>query len=119
MSNMIRFQQYVINNAILPSLTSLAGIKSVRKTIKRFFPSYTKLKVSFTGSKLSSRFNINDKTNFDHKHDVIYPGTCPETTYNDNHVGEAKRRIFERVKEHNGRDIKSSACPRKRFQNNW
>ena len=41
----------------------------------------------------------------EHRHDVIYLGTCPETTCNDNYIGEAKRQIFERVKEHNGRDF--------------
>ena len=43
----------------------------------------------------------------EHRHDVIYLGTCPETTCNDNYIGEAKRQIFERVKDYNGRDFKS------------
>ena len=34
-------------------------------------------------------------------------GASPETTCNDNYIGEAKRRIFERVKDHNGRDFNS------------
>ena len=55
-------------------------IKSVRKTIKRLLPSNIKVQVSFTGNKLSSCFNIKDKTRYEHRHDVIYPGTCPETT---------------------------------------
>ena len=65
-------------------------IKSVRKTIKRLLPSNIKVQVSFTGNKLSSCFNIKDKTKFEHRHDVIYLGTCPETTCNDNYIGEAK-----------------------------
>ena len=80
-------------------------IKSVRKTIKRLLPS--NIKVSFTGNKLSSCFNIKDKTKFEHRHDVIYLGTCLETTCNDNYIGEAKRQIVERVKDHNGRDFNS------------
>ena len=63
-------------------------IKSVRKTIKRLLPS--NIKVSFTGNKLSSCFNIKDKTKFEHRHDVIYLRTCSETTCNDNYIGEAK-----------------------------
>ena len=82
-------------------------IKSVRKTIKRLLPSNIKVQVSFTGSKLSSCFNIKDKTKFEHRNDVIYLETCPETTCNDNYIGEAKRRLFERVKDHNGRDFNS------------
>ena len=70
-------------------------------------PSNIKLQVSFTGNKLSSSFNIKDKTKFEHRHDVINLGTCPETTCNDNYINEAKRRILDRVKDHNGRDFKS------------
>ena len=81
-------------------------IKSVRKTIKRVLPSNIKVQVSFTGNKLSSCFSIKDKTNFEHRYDVIYLGTDPETICNDNYIGEAKRRIFERVKGQNGRDFK-------------
>ena len=50
-------------------------IKSVRKSAKRLLPSNIKLQVSFTGTKLSSRFNIKEKTKFEYKHDVIYLGT--------------------------------------------
>ena len=60
------------------------------------------MQASFTRNKLSSYFNDKHKTKFEHSHDVVYFGTCPETACNDNYVGEAKRRIFERVKDHNG-----------------
>ena len=82
-------------------------IKWVRKTIKRLLPSNIKVQVCFTGNKLSSSFNIKDKTKFEHRHDVIYLETCPERTSNDYYIGEAKWRIFERAKDHNGRDFKS------------
>ena len=72
-------------------------IKSVRKTIKRVLPSNIKVQVSFTGNKLSSCFSIKDKTNFEHRYDVIYLGTDPETICNDNYIGEAKRRIFDEL----------------------
>ena len=38
---------------------------------------------------------------------LINLGTYPETTSNDNYINEAKRRILDRVKDHNGRDFKS------------
>ena len=82
-------------------------IKSARKTIKRLLPSNIRVQVSFTGNKLRSCFNIKDKTKFEHRHDVIYLGTSPETTGNDNYTGEAKQQIFERVKDHNGRGLNS------------
>ena len=81
-------------------------IKWVRKTIKRLLPSNIKVQVCFTGNKLSSRFNVKDKTKFEHRHEVIYLETRTERTPNDYYIGEAKRRIFERVKDHNGRDFK-------------
>ena len=42
------------------------AVKSVRKTIKRLLPSNIKVQVSFTGNKLSSCFNIKDKSKFEH-----------------------------------------------------
>ena len=82
-------------------------IKSVRKTIKRLLPSNIKVQVCLTGNKLSSCYNIKDKTKFEYRHDVIYLETRPERTSNDNYIGGAKWQIFERVKDHSGRDFKS------------
>ena len=82
-------------------------IKGVRKTIKRLLPSNIKTQVSFTGNKLSSCFSIKDKTKFEHRLGVIYLRTCPERMCNNNYIGEAKYRIFKRVKDHNGRDFNS------------
>ena len=42
------------------------AVKSVRKTIKRLLPSNIKVQLSFTGNKLSSCFNIKDKSKFEH-----------------------------------------------------
>ena len=82
-------------------------IKAVRKTVKMLLPSNIEVQVSFTGNKLSSFFNIKDKTKFEHRHGVIHPVTYPETTCKDNYIGKGKRRIFERVNDHIGRDSKS------------
>ena len=77
------------------------------QTVKRLLPSNTKLLVSFTSNKLSSCFNIKDKTKFKYKHDAIYPRTCPKTKCNDNYISEAKWQISKRVKDHYGWYIKS------------
>ena len=53
-----------------------------------------KYEVSFTGNKLSSCFNIKDTTKFEHRHDVIYLGTCPERTCNDNYIGAKQNDEF-------------------------
>ena len=60
-------------------------------------PSNVKLQLSFTGNKLSSRFNIKDKTKFAHKHDRIYLGSNPETMFNNDYTDETKSQISERV----------------------
>ena len=80
--------------------------KSVEKAVEKFLPSNLKFQVFFTSSKLNSRFNIKDKTKFEHKHDVTNPGAFPETTCNDNCIDKVKRRIFEKVKDYNCKDIK-------------
>ena len=73
-------------------------IKSVRKTVKRLLSSNIKLQVSFTCNKLSSRFKIKGKTNFEHKHDVTYPGTCPGTKCNDNCIGKGNDKFLRGLK---------------------
>ena len=39
--------------------------------------------VTFTNQKLSTQFNVKDRTKFEHKHDVIYFGKCPEQNFTD------------------------------------
>ena len=55
------------------------------------------MQVTFTGQKLSTQFNAKDRTKFEHKHDVIYFGKCPEQSCTDNYLGESARRISERI----------------------
>ena len=61
----------------------------------------------FTGSKLSSKFQVKDRPIFSYNHDIIYHGNCPENCSPDNYVGETARRISERVLDHTGKDISS------------
>ena len=43
-------------------------------------------KVVFTSSKLSSKFQVKDRTVFSHNHDIIYHDSCPENGCPDNYV---------------------------------
>ena len=45
-------------------------------------------------------------TKFEHKHDVIYFGKCPEQNCTDNYLGESARRVSEGIIDHGGRDKK-------------
>ena len=67
----------------------------------------TRTKIAFTGSELSTCFQVKDKTNFEHNYDIFYHGTCPETDCPENCIRETARRIAERVKDHSGKDLHS------------
>ena len=58
--------------------------------------------IVFTGTKLPSNFNVKDPVPFTEKHDVIYRSVCATESCNEDYVGKCARRLYERVKEHNG-----------------
>ena len=79
-------------------------VKSLKRSITKLLPKATQLEFGFTGSKLSTHFQIKDKTEVEHNHNVVYLGTCPENNCSDNYVGESEHRISERIIDHSGRD---------------
>ena len=81
--------------------------KSMKRRISKLLPTEFKTQVTYTGKKLSTSFNVKDQSNFDHQHDVVYYVYCPNETCRENYIGESGPRISERVKDHNGRDLKS------------
>ena len=83
-------------------------IKSMKKRFRNLLPRYIVPKIVFKGSKLSWKFQVEDRTIFSHNHDIIYHGTCPENGYPPyNYVGQTARRISERVLDHTGKYINS------------
>jgi len=82
-------------------------IHGLRKTLEKNLPSKHLGKIIYTGTKLSSNFNVKDSTNAIHKHDLVYLGSCPEESCDCSYIGEVGRRISERVIDHSGRDNKS------------
>ena len=83
------------------------GIKSMKKRMKTLLATNIRTKLAFTGSKLSTCFQVKDKTKFEHNHDIVYHGICPETDCSENYIGETAWRISERVKDHAGKDVHS------------
>ena len=71
--------------------------------MKILFTGNIKTDIAFQGKKLSSSFNIKDKTEFLHKQDLVYHAECHEESCNDDYVGETVRRISERVKDQSRR----------------
>ena len=82
-------------------------LKSLQKRLHNLLPNHIITEVTYTGKKLSTCFNIKDQTKFEHQHDIVYYGKCPEVDCTDNYIGEASRRVSERIIDHNGRDRKS------------
>ena len=50
---------------------------------------------------------VKDKTDFQYKHNVIYYGKCLNKGYKSDYVGETKRDIVEKIKDHNSKDNSS------------
>ena len=79
----------------------------MRKQVNCAVPDDVKMIVSYTSKKLSTCFNVKDKTVFNHEYDIVYYAKCPEESCPHDYVGESGRRVLERVKDHNGRDTSS------------
>ena len=82
-------------------------VKNLNKTLKNVLPSNVKTRITYTGQKLNSRFQIKDKINEKHKHDLIYYTKCPEEFCTEDYLGETGHRIIERVADHAGNDRQS------------
>ena len=82
-------------------------IKSMEKRFRNLPSQYIVPTAVFTGSKLSSKFQVKNRTIFSHNHDIIYHGNCPENDCPYNYNGETVRRISERLLDSTGKDINS------------
>ena len=76
-------------------------LSKMKKQLKRTLPDDTKIVISQKSTKLSTKFPVKGKTYFQNKHNVVYYGKCPNERCKDDYVGETKRRIVERIKDHN------------------
>ena len=81
-------------------------IRSLRNTLDKILPQDVEPKFIYTGTELSTKFQIKDKTKDEHKHDLVYYGKCPEC--DESYVGETGRRLQDRVDEHSRKDSKSN-----------
>ena len=67
----------------------------------KYYKDSTILEFGFTGTKLSTHFQIKDKMIFEHNN-VLHLGTCPENNCSDNYVGESAYPISEKIIDHRG-----------------
>ena len=79
-------------------------VRSPEKQLKRSLPKSVKPNIFFTGTKLSSNFNVKDPVPSSKKYDVLYRSVCATESCNEDYVGGCARRLYDREKDHNGRD---------------
>ena len=75
----------------------------MKKTVHKMLPKTAQ--IAYTSRKLSTCFQIEDKSKFDHQHDLVYHAKSPSELCDKNYIGESDRCIAERVKDHNGETI--------------
>ena len=62
--------------------------KLMNRCIKRIVPNYVNTRITYTGHKLNTRFQIKDKSALIHKQDVIYNVKRPDQPCNQDYLGE-------------------------------
>lgn len=82
-------------------------LNKMRKNLDNALPTTVKPIITFNSNKLVNNFNIKDKTKFEHNNNLVYICKCPNKNCTASYIGETKRRISERIIDHNKRDKKS------------
>ena len=81
-------------------------LKSLKKGIRNILPNNVKARIAFTVRKVGASFEIKDKTEMKHNHDIKYCNECPEEQCNENYIGETGR-ITEKIIDRAVRDSNS------------
>ena len=79
-------------------------LAKMKKNLKQYLKPEVKPFVTYKSKKLSTQFKIKEHTEFGHKSNVVYLCKCPEKECQEQYIGETKRRISERIIDHNRRD---------------
>ena len=82
-------------------------ITRIKKYIRKTLPENVQAIVTYQSKRLSTKFNVKDKTEFYHQSNLLYYGKCPNQTCTEDYIGETDRRIKERIIDHNKRDKNS------------
>ena len=73
-------------------------LSKMKKQLKKTLPEDVNTMISYKSTKLSTKFPVKDKTDFQHKNNVVYHSKCPSEGCHENYIGETNRRIVERFK---------------------
>ena len=60
----------------------------MKSQLKKRILSNVKTCITYEGTKLSTQSPVKDRTKFEHRHNLVYFGRCPNTTWNETYVGE-------------------------------
>ena len=82
-------------------------ISKMKKQLKKTLLEDVNTMISCKNTKLSTKFPVKDKTDFQHSNNVVYHSKCPSKGCHENYIGETNRRIVERIQDHKNRDKNS------------
>ena len=78
-------------------------IKKLRQDIEKK-SNHLKIRITYTPTKLGSKFATKDKTKNEDQHNVTYHVSCGNKKCNSSYVGQPRCRIIKRTLEHNSKD---------------
>ena len=79
----------------------------MKNQLKKTLPDDVNTRINYKSTKLSTKFPVKDKTDFQHKNNVVYHSKCPIQGRHGNYIGELNIRIAERIQDHNNKDKNS------------
>ena len=92
-------------------------LSKMKKYLNKLLPTEVKTTVTYQSKKLGTKFQLKDKTRFNHRNNLVYYSKCPNKTCNEDYVGETDRRNEERIMDHNKRDKNSHLLKHSREKN--
>ena len=121
-----RLQNTVINNGGIQKVQIMLPyngkqghklLSKMKKHLNKSLPTEVKTTVTYQSKKLGTKFQLKDKTRFNHQNNLVYYSKCPDKTCNEDYVGETDRKIEERIMDHNKRDKNSHLLKHSREKN--
>ena len=79
-------------------------IKKLKQNIETTCRDKIKIRVTYTPCKLGSKFQVKDKTKFEHRHNITYHTKCANKKCRSHYIGQTKCRIAKRTLQHNSKD---------------
>ena len=92
-----------------PHQVKKGSIKSRKRQLKQILPESVTSQMCYTDRKPRSCFNNKHEIIFEHQHDLVYLGKCPEVDCLDSYIDRIGRHISERINDHSGRDTRVSS----------